>query len=112
MVDMAVDGEHVVYLVTGGLVVAGLLRLVHVYRRARRLVGDGDDPERRRGRRTLDLVAAAYGGVLLVGLTTGLLAHSVAWGVGVVVALSVLAMLAVVVAMVVAGVRGGRRPSR
>jgi uncharacterized membrane protein len=112
MVHMGSDGAHVVYLIAGGLIVAGLLRLVFVYRRARRLVGSGDDPERRRGRRTLDLVAGGYAVVLLVGLAVGLLAHSVAWGIGVVVALSVLAMLVVVVILVVAGVRGDRSSTR
>jgi hypothetical protein len=112
MVDMATDGERVVYVIAGGLVLAGLLRLVFVYRRTRRLVGAGDDPTRRRGRRMLDLVAAAYGGVLLVGLVAGVVAHSVAWGIGVVVTLSVVGMLAAVVVLLAAGLRGGRGPSR
>ena len=108
MVHMASGGEHLVYVVAGGLVVAGLLRLVLVYRRTRRMVGAGDDPTRRRGRRMLDLVAAVYAGVLLVGLVAGLLARSAAWGIGVVVTLSVIAMLVVVAVLMVAGVRGTR----
>lgn len=102
-------GGQPIYLATAALLALGVLRLVGHYRRARRLLVTASAADRRTGRRTLDRVAAGYGLVLLAGAVVGLATRSLAWGLGVLVVLSVGSLLVTVVGLLVAGRRDRRR---
>jgi len=101
-------GRELVYVVTAVLVAGGVLHVALRLLRARRLLRTTPEGDRRVAARVLNLVSVGYAGILLIGVAVGLATRSAAWGVGVVVALSVLAMLAAAVVMLVLAVRSGR----
>jgi ABC-type transporter Mla maintaining outer membrane lipid asymmetry permease subunit MlaE len=100
-------GREAIYVLTAALVAAGLAHIGLRLRSARRLLRSSDGGGSRTTRRVLDLVTGLYAGILVLGVAVGLATRSAAWGVGVVVALSVLAMLGAVVAMLVVAARSG-----
>jgi hypothetical protein len=100
-------GRELVYAVTAVLVAGGVLHVALRLLRARRLLRTAPERDRRVAARMLNLVTIGYAGILLIGVVVGLATRSAAWGVGVVVALSVLAMLGAVVVMLVLAVRSG-----
>jgi hypothetical protein len=100
-------GRELIYLVTTVLVVAGVAHVGLRLLRARRLLRTTPSTDRRVAARMLNLVTIGYAGILLVGVVVGLATRSAAWGVGVVVTLSVLAMLGAVIAMLVLAARPG-----
>jgi hypothetical protein len=101
-------GRDLVYAVTAVLVAGGVLHVATRLLRARRLLRTTPVEDRRTAARVLDVVTIGYAGILATGVVVGLATRSAAWGVGVVVALSVLAMLAAVAVMLVLAVRSGR----
>jgi len=102
-------GRQLVEVVTLGVVALGVLRVAVRLSRARRLLATTPPEDRAGPRRVLDALTAVYAGVLAAGVVVGTAAHSVAWGIGTVVVLSVAAMLAMVVGMLVAASGGGAR---
>jgi hypothetical protein len=102
-------GRQLVEVVTLGVVALGVLRVAVRLSRARRLLATTPPEDRAGPRRVLDALTAVYAGVLAAGVVVGTVAHSVAWGIGTVVVLSVAAMLAMVVGMLVAASGGGAR---
>jgi hypothetical protein len=101
-------GRELVYVVTAVLVAGGVTHVALRLLRARRLLRTTPEADRRAASRVLNLVALGYAGIIVVGVVVGLATRSAAWGVGVVVVLSVLAMLGAVVVMLVLAVRSGR----
>jgi hypothetical protein len=101
------SGREVIYVLTAALVAAGVAHVGLRLLRARRLLRSSDAGGSPTARRVLDLVTGLYAGILLLGVAIGLATRSAAWGVGVVVALSVFAMLGGVVAMLVLAARSG-----
>jgi hypothetical protein len=102
-------GRELVYAITAVLVAGGVLHVALRLLRARRLLRTTSQQDRRAAARMLNLVTLGYAGILLIGTVVGFATRSAAWGVGVVVALSVLAMVGAVVAMLVVAVRAQRR---
>jgi hypothetical protein len=100
-------GREVVDVLTAALLAAGVAHIGLRLRSARRLLRSSDGGGSRATRRVLDLVTGVYAGILVLGAAVGLATGSAAWGVGVVVALSVLGMLGAVVAMLVMAARSG-----
>jgi hypothetical protein len=101
-------GRGLIYALTAVLVAGGVLHIALRLWRARRLLrttgGAGSTTAR-----LLDAVTGLYAGILLLGVAVGLATRSPAWGVGVVVGLAVLSMLAAVVVMLVLAARSSRR---
>ena len=102
-------GREAIYVLTAALVAAGVGHVSLRLLRARRLLRTTPEGDRRLAARLLNLVTVGYAAILVVGLVVGLSTRSAAWGVGVVVALSVLAMLGAVVALLVLALRPGSR---
>ena len=101
-------GREVIYAVAAVLVAGGVLHVALRLRRARRLLRSSEDGGSSTARRVLDVVTGCYVGILAIGVVVGLATRSAAWGVGVVVALSVLAMLGAVVVLLVVAARPNR----
>jgi hypothetical protein len=101
-------GRGIIYVVAAALVVAGVAHLGLRLLRLRRLLRTTHPEDRRVAARMLDLVTIGYAAILLTGIVVGFATRSAAWGVGVVVSLSVLAMIAAVVVMLVLAIRSAR----
>jgi ABC-type transporter Mla maintaining outer membrane lipid asymmetry permease subunit MlaE len=103
-------GHELVYVAAAALVAGGVLHVGLRLLRARRLLRTTPAADRRDASRVLNFVTLGYAAILAIGVAVGLATGSAAWGVGVVVVLSVLAMLGAVVVMLVLAVRTGRSP--
>jgi len=100
-------GREIIHVLAAALVAAGIAHVASRLLRARRLLRTTSEQDRRVAARMLNLVTLGYAGILVIGVVVGLATRSAAWGVGVVVALSVLAMLGAVVALLVLAARSG-----
>ena len=103
-------GREIIYVLAAALVAGGVLHVALRLLRARRLLRTTPAEDRRVAARMLNLVTLGYAGILVIGVLVGLATRSAAWGVGVVVALSVLTMLGAVVALLVFAMRSGGSP--